>query len=49
MEPLLQFLLLGAGLFIASGLMSKPGSSGASRTVRPLTGDPVLEYHKVTP
>ncbi len=28
-EPLLHFLLLGAGLFIAYGLMSKPGSSGA--------------------
>lgn len=28
-EPLLHFLLLGAGLFIAYGLMSKPGSDGA--------------------
>ncbi len=28
-EPLLHFLLLGAGLFIAYGLMAKPGSSGA--------------------
>jgi hypothetical protein len=28
-EPLLHFLLLGAALFLAYGLMSKPGSSGA--------------------
>jgi len=28
-EPLLHFLLLGAALFIAYGLVSKPGSSGA--------------------
>jgi hypothetical protein len=28
-EPLLHFLLLGAGLFMAYGLMSKPGSSVA--------------------
>jgi len=28
-EPLLHFLVLGAGLFIASGLMSKPGSGAA--------------------
>ena len=28
-EPLLHFLLLGAGLFIAYSLMSKPGSSSA--------------------
>ena len=28
-EPLLHFLLLGAGLFIAYGLMSKPGRSDA--------------------
>lgn len=29
-EPLLHFLLLGAGLFIAYGLMSTPGSRAAS-------------------
>jgi len=29
-EPLLHFLLLGAGLFIAYGLVSKPGSSDAA-------------------
>lgn len=28
-EPLLHFLLLGSGLFIAYGLMSSPGGSGA--------------------
>jgi hypothetical protein len=32
-EPLLHFLLLGVGLFIAYGLMSKPGSSAPGEIV----------------
>ncbi len=32
-EPLLHFLLLGAGLFLAYGLMSKPGSSAPGKIV----------------
>jgi len=32
-EPLLHFLLLGAALFVAYGLISKPGSNGAPGTI----------------
>ena len=32
-EPLVHFLLLGAGLFIVFGLMPKPSVSGEARTI----------------
>jgi hypothetical protein len=37
-EPLLHFLLLGAALFIAYGLIAKPGSGGASGKINVTVG-----------
>jgi len=37
-EPLLHFLLLGAALFVAYGLMSKPGTAVRQRRLSCLRG-----------